>query len=150
MRIIKKSTLTSVVGLTTTAVAALVLAVPGTAQAAPSAYWKVDCDKSAATNDPGAHDLLATIWRSNDATKGARASFKASSETLSISNWSRAMMGYKLQWTTANGSRIERTWEFDLGSGGSKTVDFEIPEGRTVYLSVGTPGGSTAHCSGKA
>ncbi|MFD4719563.1 hypothetical protein ACFWOY_26820 [Streptomyces sp. NPDC058423] len=150
MRIFKKGTFTSVAGLTTAAVAALVLAVPGTAQAAPSAYWKVDCDKSAATSDPGAHDLLATIWKSSDATKGARASFKASSETLSISNWSGAMMGYQLQWTTANGSRIERTWELDLGSGKSQTVDFEIPEGRTVYLSVGAHGGSTAHCSGKA
>ncbi|WP_162602717.1 hypothetical protein [Streptomyces spongiicola] len=136
--------------MTSTAVAALVLAVPGAAQAAPAAYWSVDCDKWAASGDPGSHDMVATIWRSSDSTKAARASFKGNGEKLSISNWSGAMMGYKLQWATASGSKIERTWEFDLGSGSSKSVDFDIPEGRTVYLSVGTPGGSTAYCSGKA
>jgi hypothetical protein len=150
MRTFKKSTLTSVVGLTTTAVAALVLAVPGTAQAAPAAYWSVDCDKSAATGDPGSNDMLASIWRSSDSTKGALASFKGNGEKLSIRNWSGAMMKFTLQWATANGSQIERTWAFDLGSGNSRSENFTIPEGRTVYLSVGTPGGSTAYCSGKA
>ncbi|MFJ4963616.1 hypothetical protein EES43_19445 [Streptomyces sp. ADI96-02] len=151
MRIFKKNTLTSAVGLTTTAVASLVLTAPGTAQAAPvPAAWSVDCDKWTAPNDPGANDMVASIWRSNDSTKAARASFKGSSEKLSISNWSGAMMGYQLQWTTANGSTIEKNWELDLGSGKSDEIDFNIPDGRTVYLSVGTPGGSTAYCTGKA
>lgn len=151
MRIFKKNTLTGVVGLTTTAVAALVLALPGTAQAAPApAAWGVNCDKWAAAGDPGANDMVATIWRTSDSTKAARASFKGNGEKLSISNWSGTMMGYTLQWATANGSKIEKTWERDLGSGKSEEVNFSIPEGRTVYLSVGTPGGSTAYCTGKA
>ncbi|MFF8383253.1 hypothetical protein ACF053_06310 [Streptomyces kanasensis] len=150
MRIFEKKTLASVAGLTATAVATLVLVVPGTAHAAPAAYWSVDCDKSVADNDPDANDLLATIWRSSDSTKAARASFKGSTETLSISNWSGAMMNYSLQWATADGTRIEKAWSFDLGSGNSKTVDFDIPDRRTVRMSVGTPGGSTAFCTGKA
>jgi len=151
MHIFNKKTFTGVAGLTTTAVAALVLVAPGTAQAAPApAAWAVACDKWAAVGDPGANDMVATIWRTSNSAKAARASFKGNGEKLSISNWSGAMMGYKLQWTTASGSKIEKTWERDLGSGNTAEADFDIPEGRTVYLSVGTPGGSTSYCTGKA
>ncbi|MHC0432331.1 hypothetical protein ACX6XY_19415 [Streptomyces sp. O3] len=150
MRIFKKNTLRSAVGLTTTAVAALVLAVPGTAQAAPDAYWRVDCDKFAANNDPGSNDMVATIWRSADPGKAAIASFKGYGEKLHMRNWSGAAMSYEVQWATADGKRIERDWRFTMGSGGDRTQDFNIPEGRTVWVSVGTYGGSTAVCKGKA
>ncbi|MGX2995767.1 hypothetical protein JNUCC64_16010 [Streptomyces sp. JNUCC 64] len=152
MQISKTKNLARAAGLAAATVAAVALAVPGNAQAAPvpAPYWTVDCDKFPADGDPGAHDLTALIYRANDPGKAAKATFKAASEKLSINNWSGAMMGYSLKWTNASGSAIERNWEFDMGSGQSKVVDFNIPEGRKVYISVGTPGGSTAYCNGIA
>ncbi|MGW5674306.1 hypothetical protein ACWEV4_04380 [Streptomyces sp. NPDC003860] len=148
MQILKRKNLAGVVGLMAAALAAGVLTMPGQAHAAEAAYWTVDCDKSPAPGDPGAHDLLATIWKTGDPNKGAVSSFKGNGETLTIRNWSGAMMRFKLQWATADGSRMERTWERSLGTGGSETHTFAIPEGRKVYTSVGTPGGSTAYCNG--
>ncbi|ULR53177.1 hypothetical protein [Streptomyces deccanensis] len=128
-----------------TAASALVIAVPGTAQAAA---WSTSCDKGAADNDAGANDMVATVWRKSDATKGARASFKGSGETLSARNWSGAAMTVRVEW--ANGSQLERTWDYALWTGDSVEKNFTIPEGRTVWVSIGTPGGSTAVCKGKA
>ncbi|MCX4661619.1 hypothetical protein GT204_06845 [Streptomyces sp. SID4919] len=151
MQISRTKNFARAAGLAAATLAAVALAVPGNAQAAPvPAYWTVDCDKFPADGDPGAHDLTALIYRTNDPGKAAKATFKAATEKLSINNWSGAMMGYKLQWANASGTAIERTWELDMGSGNSKVVDFEIPEGRKVYVSVGTPGGSTAFCNGIA
>ncbi|MFF8317604.1 hypothetical protein ACF06V_10605 [Streptomyces bobili] len=147
MRITKKTALTSIAGLTTTAVATLVLAVPGTANAA--SYWIGDCDVSAATSDPGANDMVGTLWRRNDVSKHAYASFRGKGETLYIYNKSGASVTFRFDW--ANGSRLEKSWDWTLGTGGSKTMDFDIPEGRTVIMGIGTPGGdATSYCKGKA
>ncbi|MFJ7770849.1 hypothetical protein ACIQ1J_21110 [Streptomyces sp. NPDC097107] len=145
----KKSTLTGIVGLTTTAVAALALAVPGTAQAAATSYWIGDCDKWAADGDPGANDMVATLRRSSDAAKHAYASFKGYGETLYFYNKAGASMNFRVD--IANGSTHERAWDRTLGTGQSENMDFDIAEGRTVYLRIGTPGGDdTAFCQGKA
>ncbi|MEE1759487.1 hypothetical protein [Streptomyces sp. SP18BB07] len=144
MRITKKSSLTGVVALMTAA-SALVIAVPGTAQAAA---WSTSCDKWAADNDAGANDMVATVWRTSDATKGARASFKGNGETLSARNWSGASMTVRVEW--ANGSQLEGIRDYALWTGGSIEQNFNIAEGRTVWVSIGTPGGSTAVCKGKA
>lgn len=147
MRITKMSTLMGVVGLTTTAVATLVLTVPGTAHAA--SYWIGDCDISAATGDSGSNDMVATLWRRSDALKHAYASFKGKDETLYIYNKAGASMTFRVDW--ANGSTLEKSWDWTLGTGQSKNVNFDIPEGRTVFLRIGTPGGDdTASCKGKA
>ncbi|MEU5978962.1 hypothetical protein [Streptomyces sp. NPDC047315] len=148
MQILRRKNLTGVVGLMAAALAAGVLTMPGQAHAAEAAYWTVDCDKTPATGDPGAHDLIAMIYKTGDPNKGAISSFKAAGETLTIRNWSGAMMRFTLKWATADGSRIEKAWERHLGTGGSVTETFNIPEGRKVYTSVGTPGGSTAYCNG--
>ncbi|MDX2761452.1 hypothetical protein PV729_15245 [Streptomyces europaeiscabiei] len=144
MRITKKSRLTGIVALMTAA-SALVLAVPGTAQAAA---WSTSCDKWAANNDPGANDMVATIWRNSDSTKGARASFKGNGETLSARNWAGASMTVRVEW--AKGSKLEGIWDYALWTGDSVEMNFDIPEGRTVWVSIGTPGGSTSVCKGKA
>ncbi|MGV9938177.1 hypothetical protein [Streptomyces sp. NPDC003401] len=143
----KKNTLTGIAGLTTTAVAMLVLATPGTAHAA--SYWIGDCDVSAATSDPGSNDMVAPLRRRNDASKHAYASFRGKAESLYIYNKAGASMTFRVDW--ANGSHLEKSWDWTLGTGGSKTIDFNIPEGRTVFLRIGTPGGDdTASCKGKA
>ncbi|MEU5978959.1 hypothetical protein [Streptomyces sp. NPDC047315] len=149
MQILKKK-LTGVIGMTAAAVAAGVLTMPGQAHAAEAAFWSVDCDKVAAPGDPGAHNLSARIWRTAEPGKSALAHFQGGPETLSLSNRAGAMMHFTLQWTNAAGNRIERAWELHLGSGETRNEDFNIPEGRTVYVSVGTPGGSTAYCNGKS
>ncbi|MEF9905384.1 hypothetical protein [Streptomyces sp. P9-A2] len=146
MRITKKTSFTGAVVLMAAA-ATLVLAVPGTAQAAA---WSTSCDKWAADNDPGSNDMVASLWRTSDSTKAARASFKGKGETLSARNWAGASTTVSVEWATADGSKIERIWDRALGSGESVDMDFDIPEGRTVWVSIGTPGGSTAVCKGKA
>jgi hypothetical protein len=144
MRITKKGSLAGIVALMTAA-SALVLAVPGTAQAAA---WSTSCDKWAADSDAGSNDMVATLWRTSDATKGARVSFKGDGETLSARNWAGSSMTVRVEW--ANGSKLERIWNYALWTGDSVEKNFDIPEGRTVWMSIGTPGGSTAVSKGKA
>jgi hypothetical protein len=147
MLVARKRTLSGVAGLTAVASAALVLVVPGTSHAA--SYWIGACDKSAATGDAGANDMVATLRKRSNALKHAYASFKGKGETLYIYNKAGASMNFRLDW--AKSSKLEKSWDWTLGTGGSKNVDFDIPEGRTVFLRIGTPGGDdSAYCKGTA